>query len=167
MTLKQLNDIIGEYIGADMKHPYPVVNNTRFREIVPIIAQLALEKRNAYNLARQYGNVVEALTNATGVFAVEEPEALDEPLLEIREGVFNSVVTIDGEEYRFSRSIGDPKRTDGSNITQGFKDSLPDSWVKVVTKTELDKAFLKTLTAAQLKARGLYLPDKYTWNDDV
>ena len=125
MTAKELNDIIEEYVGPDFKAPYPLTSNAKYREAVPVVVNLALAKAKAYDWARRIGLVYEALNNATGVYALQEPEALDEPLLEIRDGVFNSVVTIDGVDYRFTKSTGDPKRTDGSNITQGFKDSLP------------------------------------------
>ena len=167
MTAKELNEIIDEYVGNDPKNPRPITTAAAYREAVPLVIKLALAKAKAYDWARKIGIVLEALTNSTGVYALEEPDALDEPLTEIREGVFNSLVEIDGVDYRFTKSVGDPKRLDDSAMTQGFLEKLPQGWTKPKTGVELDKMFLKTLTAAQLRAKGLYLPDKYMWKDDL
>ncbi|MBR0403613.1 MAG: hypothetical protein IJI68_00105 [Eggerthellaceae bacterium] len=167
MTAKELNDIIEEYVGPDFKAPYPLTSNAKYREAVPVVVKLALAKAKAYDWARKIGQVYEALNNAAGVYALQEPEALDEPLTEIRSGVFNSVVEIDGVDYRFTKSVGDPKRIDEAAITQAFMGGLPSTWTKPRTGVELDKSFLRTLTAAQLRAKGLCLPDKYTWTEDL
>ncbi len=167
MTAKELNDIIEEYVGPDFKAPYPLTSNAKYREAVPVVVNLALAKAKAYDWARRIGLVYEALNNTTGVFALESAEALDEPLTELRSGVFNSVVTIDGVDYRFTKSTGDPKRINEAAITQAFMSGLPATWTKPRTGVELDKSFLRTLTAAQLRAKGLYLPDKYTWTEDM
>ena len=167
MTAKELSEIIDEYIGDDPKNPRPITTAAAYREAVPLVIKLALAKAKAYDWARKIGVVLDALTNSTGVYALEEPDALDEPLTEIRDGVFNSVVAIDGVDYRFTKSVGDPKRIDDSAITQGFLGGLPTTWTKPKTGVELDKSFLRTLTDAQLRAKGLYLPDKYTWKDEL
>ena len=167
MTAKELNEIIDEYVGNDPKNPRPITTDAAYREAVPIVIKLALAKAKAYDWARKIGIVLDALTNSTGVYALEEPDALDEPLTEIRNGVFNSVVEIDGVDYRFTKSVGDPRRTNDSAITQSFLGGLPQGWTKPRTGVELDKSFLLTLKPSQLKAKGLYLPDKYTWKDDV
>lgn len=166
MTAKELNGIIDDYVGGDLKNPRPIWSDAVYREAVPLVIRLSLAKAKAYDWARKIGSVLEALTNSTGIYATGEPDALDEPLSEIRDGVFNSVVAIDGVEYRFTRSVGDPKRLDDSAITQSFLANLPQGWTKPKSGVELDKKFLMTCTPSQLKAKGLYLPDRYTWKDE-
>ena len=161
----ELDRIVESYIG-NLKDPTPIDTAAKYHEVVPLVLDLVEEKKLAYAKARRIGEVLDALINLSGVYAVTEEDGLDEPLAEVRSGTYSGLVEIDGTDYRLTKSPGDPKRLDKSNVTQGFMDTLPDGWTKPKTGRDLNVPFLRTLTPSVLRSKGLCIPDKFEWNED-
>ena len=64
----------------------------------------------------------------TAEYAIDHKSVFTEPLTEIKDGVRNGVVDVDGKQYRLTVSLGKPKRVSGANMTQDFLKRLPESW---------------------------------------
>ena len=115
---------------------------------------------------RKRAGELSALAKALGqlayTYAEEHKTALTAPLREIkRETKAGAVVFDDGTTFTLTVGTGDPKRIDGSNITEAFKAELPADWVRA--KLDLCTEAIKAATPEERKEHGLTCQPLPTW----
>lgn len=138
-------------------------NRERFREAVKRHFRLLWMAKGVMGFAKILANTAKGLGEAAAAYAVDHKTALDvEALSELKTGILNGVVEIDGSKYRLTISRGDPVRIDGGNITQEFLMGLPKAWSE--SKLELYKSALAKVTEDELREKGLERALKRVWS---
>ena len=105
-----------------------VENRAQFDEAMSLYGELVCQAAKAAAASKLLGELVKGLGALTAEYAIDHKSVFTEPLTEIKDGVRNGVVDVDGKQYRLTVSLGDPKRISGANMTQDFLKRLPESW---------------------------------------
>lgn len=112
--------------------------------------------------ATELAAIAKGLSSLAYTYANEHATALTVPMHVITDKTQAGEVTFgDGSSYSLTVGLGDPKRIDGSNITEAFKKSLPKEWVK--TKLDLSLDAIKTAAASEREEHGLICQPLPTW----
>ena len=133
----------------------------RFMQALPLLFSL----KEAAAL-KQFVKALEAsadeLSRQAAGYAEEHVTALDTPLAEVRDGIRNGTVEIDGTTYRLTVSPDKIKRLDGGTLTQKFLEGLPKDWTK--SKFVLVDGAFKDLGAEELAKHALCREIKREWS---
>ena len=134
----------------------------RFMQALPLLFSL----KEAAAALKQFVKALEAsadeLSRQAAGYAEEHVTALDTPLAEVREGIRNGTVEIDGTTYRLTVSPDKIKRLDGGTLTQTFLKGLPKDWTKA--KFVLVDGAFKDLGAEELAKHDLCREIKREWS---
>ena len=116
--------------------------------------------------AAELAQLVRQLSTLAYTYASEHSMALTTPLHDIKDETKQGEVTFDdGATYSLTVGVGDPKRIDGSNITEAFKQTLPKGWVK--TKLDLSIETIKAAEPSEREEYGLVCQPKPTWRQRI
>ena len=105
-----------------------VENRAQFDDAMLLYGNLGREATRAAAASKLLGELVKGIGALTAEYAIGHKSVFTEPLTEIKDGVRNGVVDVDGKQYRLTLSLGKPKRISGANMTQDFLKRLPESW---------------------------------------
>ena len=105
-----------------------VENRAQFDDAMLLYGNLVREAARAAAAEKLLGELVEGVGALTAEYAIDHKSVFTEPLTEIKDGVRNGVVDVNGKQYRLTVSRGNPKRVSGANMTQDFLKRLPESW---------------------------------------
>ena len=138
------------------------LNRATFEEAV----KRAVDAANRAASFRKRANELSALAKSLGSLAYtyvdEHSTALTTPLREIKDRTKAGAVVFDDESvYSVTVGLGDPKRIDGSNITEAFKKTLPKDWVKSKLDLVLDN--VKNADPGELEEHGLVCQPQPIW----
>ena len=130
----------------------------RFMQALPLLFSLKALKQFVKALEAS----ADELSRQAAGYAEEHVTALDTPLAEVREGIRNGTVEIDGTTYRLTVSPDKIKRLDGGTLTQKFLEGLPKDWTK--SKFVLVDGAFKGLGAEELAKHDLCREIKREWS---
>ena len=133
-----------------------------YRAAVPLVFALRGAAATVKQFAKALDDSVNELSRQAAAYAEDHPTALDTPLAEVKDGVLNGTVEIDGTTYRLTVSPDKIKRLDGGSLTQQFLKGLPEGWTKAKL-TLVDGAF-KGLGAEELARHDLCRETKREWS---
>ena len=122
MKVQELIDNAGSIIENGVE------NRAQFDEAMSLYGELVCQAAKAAAASKLLGELVKGLGALTAEYAIGHKTVFTEPLTEIKDGVRNGVVDVDGKQYRLTVSLGKPKRVSGANMTQDFLKRLPESW---------------------------------------
>ena len=124
MKVQELIDNAGSIVQNGVE------NRAQFDEAMSLYGELVCQAAKAAAASKLLGELVKGLGALTAEYAIDHKSVFTEPLTEIKDGVRNGVVDVDGKQYRLTVSLGDPKRISGANMTQEFLKRLPEGWCK-------------------------------------
>ena len=133
-----------------------------YRAAVPLVFALRGAAATVKQFAKALDDSANELSRQAAAYAEDHPTALDTPLAEVKDGVLNGTVEIDGTTYRLTVSPDKIKRLDGGSLTQQFLKGLPEGWTKAKL-TLVDGAF-KGLGAEELAKHDLCREIKREWS---
>ena len=133
-----------------------------YRAAVPLVFALRGAAATVKQFAKALDDSANELSRQAAAYAEDHPTALDTPLAEVKDGVLNGTVEIDGTTYRLTISPDKIKRLDGGSLTQQFLKGLPEGWTKAKL-TLVDGAF-KGLGAEELARHDLCRETKREWS---
>ena len=138
------------------------LNRETYEEAVKRAVEAANRATSFRKRATELAAIAKDLASLAFTYANEHVHALAIPLHVITDKTqAGSVVFDDGAAYSLTGGLGEPKRIDGSNITEAFKKSLPKGWVK--TKLDLSVDAIKTASATEREEHGLVCQPQPTW----
>ena len=133
-----------------------------YRAAVPLVFALKGAAATVKQFAKALDDSASELSRQAAAYAEDHPTALDTPLAEVKDGVLNGTVEIDGTTYRLTISPDKIKRLDGGSLTQQFLKGLPEDWTKAKL-TLVDGAF-KGVGAEELARHDLCRETKREWS---
>ena len=133
-----------------------------YRAAVPLVFALRGAAATVKQFAKALESSADELSRQAAGYAEEHSTALDTPLSEVKDGVRNGTVEIDGTTYRLTISPDKIKRLDGGSLTQAFLKGLPEGWTKA--KLALVDGAFKGLGAEELARHDLCRETKREWS---
>ena len=139
-----------------------VGNRAQFDEAMAVYHELAGNAAKAAAAAAQLKSLVKAVGDLAAEYAVGHRSVFTEPLAEVRAGVSNGVVDVNGVPYRLTVGAGEPRRISGANFTQEFLKRLPEAWCKASLK--LNVGALAGVDGETLAKHGIKRTEKREWS---
>ena len=139
-----------------------VENRAQFDEAMSLYGELLCQASKAAAASKHLGELVKGLGALTAEYAIGHKTVFTEPLTEIKDGVRNGVVDVDGQQYRLTVSLGDPKRINGANFTQDFLKRLPEAWCK--SSIKLNVGALADVDEKTLANHGIKRDEVGKWS---
>ena len=138
------------------------LNRDTYEEAVKRAVEAANRAASFRKRATELAAIAKDLTSLAYTYANEHATALTTPLHVITDKTQAGAVEFDdGSAFSLTVGLGEPKRIDGSNITETFKKSLPKGWVK--TKLDLWVDAIKAASATEREEHGLVCQPQPTW----
>lgn len=138
------------------------LTKTSYEDAVKRAVEAASRATSAHKRARELSALAKSLAQLAYTYANEHPTALTEPLHALTgKTQAGEVVFDDGSVFSLTVGVADPKRIDGSNITEAFKQTLPKGWVK--TKLDLHIDAIKSASADEREEHGLVCQPLPLW----
>ena len=137
------------------------LNKATFEEAVKRAVEAKNRAASFLKRSKELGLLAKQLSAMAYTYASEHRTALTEPLRDLREHTKVGKVEFEDSAYSLTVGIGDPKRIDGSNITEAFKADLPAEWIKM--KRELHVDAIKRASDEEREAHGLVCQPSAEW----
>ena len=162
MDKKQLKEIRNTVFGTE-DEPKATTTKEAFRDALRCLRKLkdGIDSSAGWTaiIKDTYDEVAKVCTR----YAMAHSTAFDEPMSELRAGVKNGTVTVDGWDFRLTiTDPGKPVRELDANFDKDFVESLPDRWC-TMKRVKVDSK-IKAASQEELAEFGITCPTEYKWS---
>ena len=137
------------------------LNRETFEDAVKRAVEAKNRAASILKRSRELAALGKTLAKLAYTYAAEHKTALTEPLHDYKGQTKVGAVEIDDAKYSLTVGVGEPKRIDGSNITEAFKETLPVNWTK--SKLDLVVEAIKSASDEEREAYGLVCQPSVEW----
>ena len=140
------------------------MNGEAYKAGLPLLFELREKVENLSSLVKSFKVYDKLLADKLSDYCEGHKSALDDTIVQEKDGQWAGTITLDGKTYRFCKSKYGYLRNDGSNLTQSFLETLPSTWTR--TKLELNATAINAQNPSdeELANEGLERGEKREWS---